>query len=49
MVLDRKNKFVVVVRIMGVMEVLDYNNMLGKCDRDYEVKEVVRMGIENVW
>lgn len=34
---------------MGVMEVLDYSIILGKRDRDYEVKEVVRMGIESVW
>ena len=26
---------------------LDYNNTLGKRDRDYEVKEAARMGIEN--
>lgn len=32
---------------MGAMEVLDYNNTLGKRDRDYEVKEAARMGIEN--
>lgn len=29
------------------MEVLDYNITLGKRDRDYEVKEAARMGIEN--
>lgn len=29
------------------MEVLDYNSTLGKRDRDYEVKEAARMGIEN--
>lgn len=32
---------------MGAMEVLDYNVTLGKRDRDYEVKEAARMGIEN--
>lgn len=32
---------------MGAMEVLDYNITLGKRDRDYEVKEAARMGIEN--
>jgi hypothetical protein len=32
---------------MGAMEVLDYNITLGKRDRDYEVNEAARMGIEN--
>lgn len=32
---------------MGAMEVLDYSVTLGKRDRDYEVKEAARMGIEN--
>ncbi|KAG0568544.1 hypothetical protein M758_6G024400 [Ceratodon purpureus] len=32
---------------MGAMEVLDYNMTLGKRDRDFEVKEAARMGIEN--
>jgi len=32
---------------MGAMEVLDYNITLGKRDREYEVKEAARMGIEN--
>lgn len=32
---------------MGAMEILDYNNTLGKRDRDYEVKEAARVGIEN--
>ncbi|KAG0588466.1 hypothetical protein KC19_2G245000 [Ceratodon purpureus] len=32
---------------MGAMEVLDYNSTLGKRDRDYEVKEAARIGIEN--
>lgn len=33
---------------MGAMEVLDYNNILGKRrDRDYEFQEAARMGIEN--
>lgn len=32
---------------MGAMEVLDYNVTLGKRDRDFEVKEAARVGIEN--
>ena len=33
---------------MGAMEVLDYNNILGKRrDRDYEFQDAARMGIEN--
>lgn len=33
--------------VMGAMEVLDYNVTLGKRDRDFEVKEAARVGIEN--
>ncbi|XP_024395227.1 probable WRKY transcription factor 11 [Physcomitrium patens] len=32
---------------MGALEILDYNNTLGKRDRDYEVKEAACMGIQN--
>lgn len=32
---------------MGALEVLDYNFTMGKRDRDYEVKEAARMGIES--